>query len=60
MATILKPIALNEQSYNVNLLHKVLDVLGFSVTKREVTQRKAGKDTSKKVRALQAQLGQLG
>ena len=56
MATILKPIALNEQSYSVNLLHKALHTLGLPVAKTEVTQGKAGKDTLRKVRALQAQL----
>lgn len=56
MKTILKPIALSEQSYNVNLLHKALEALGLPVAKREVAQGKAGNDTLKKVRTLQAQL----
>jgi hypothetical protein len=56
MKIILKPIALNERSYNANLLHKVLYALGLPVAKREVAQGKAGNDTLKKVRALQAQL----
>ncbi|UCD58265.1 MAG: hypothetical protein JSV16_03895, partial [Candidatus Hydrogenedentota bacterium] len=56
MKTILEPIALNERSFNVSLLHKALGALGLSVAKREVTQGKAGEDTLKKVRALQAQL----
>jgi hypothetical protein len=56
MKTILKPIALNEKSYNVNLLYKTLAALGLPVSKREVAQNKAGQDTLKKVRALQARL----
>jgi hypothetical protein len=56
MKTILKPIVLNEKSYKVNLLHKALQALDLPVSKNEVTQSKAGKDTLKKMRALQAQL----
>jgi hypothetical protein len=56
MEAILKPIALNERSYNVNLLHKALAALGLPVAKREIAQGKAGQDTLKKVRALQVQL----
>lgn len=56
MKTILKPVALNERSYNVTLLHKVLEALGLPVSKDEVAQGKAGEDTLKQVRALQAQL----
>lgn len=55
MNTILKPIAINEKSHNITLLHKALETLGFPVAKREVSQGKAGKDTLQKVRALQAQ-----
>lgn len=56
MKTILKPIALNERSYNVTLLHKALEALGLPVSKDETTQGIAGQDTLKQVRALQAQL----
>ena len=56
MKTILKPIALNESSYNVNLLHKASEALGLPVSKREVAQGKAGEDTLKQVRTLQVQL----
>jgi len=56
MKTILKPVALNERSYNVTLLHKVLEALGLPVSRDEVAQGKAGEDTLKQVRALQAQL----
>ena len=56
MKTIRKPTALNERSFNVSLLHKALKALGLPVAKREVTQGKAGQDTLKKVRALQARL----
>ena len=55
MKTILNPIALNEKSWYVNVLHKVLIALGFSVNQREINQYKAGEDTLAKVRALQAQ-----
>ena len=51
---MLKPIALKERSFNVNLLHKALQVLGLPVAKRAVAQGKAGEDTLKKMRALQA------
>ena len=40
MNTILKPIALNERSYNVNLLHIALEALGLSISKKEVFQGK--------------------
>ncbi len=56
MKIILNPIALNERSHNVNLLQKALEALGLPVAKREVAQGKAGEDTLKKVRALQARL----
>lgn len=56
MKTILKPIALNEKSYNVNLLHKALEVLGLPVSKDETSQVIAGRDTLKQVRNLQEQL----
>ena len=56
MKTILEPISLNEKSYNVTLLHKALEALGLPVSKSEVDEGKAGEDTLKKVRALQAEL----
>jgi len=56
MKTILKPIGLNERSYNISLLHKALEALGLPVANKEVAQSKAGNDTLKKVRTLQAQL----
>ena len=56
MKTILKPIALNEKSFNVTLLYKALEALGLPVAKSEVNKGKAGADTLKKVRTLQAQL----
>lgn len=56
MKTILKPIALNERSFNVTLLHKALEALGLPVAKNEVSKSKAGTDTLKQVRTLQAQL----
>ncbi len=56
MTTILKPIALNEKSYNVALLHQALAALGLPVSPEEVSHYKAGTDTLRKVRALQEQL----
>lgn len=57
MKPLLKPIALNETSNNVVLLHQVLAVLGFPVAGEEVEQHTAGPNTLEKVRALQAQSG---
>ena len=56
MKTPLKPIALNDSSYDVAVLHQALRVFGLTVAEKEVTARKAGKDTVAKVRALQEQL----
>ncbi len=56
MKTLLKPVAINERSLNVGLLHKALQALGVPVDKREVDQGKAGNDTLRKVRAMQARL----
>jgi hypothetical protein len=56
MKTLIKPVAFNEESYNVVLLQKTLEILGFSVSQDEVKQHKAGDDTRVKTRALQAQL----
>ncbi len=56
MKTLTVPIALNESSYNVVVLHQTLEVLGLPVTKREVEMRMAGADTLKQVRALQKPL----
>ncbi len=56
MKTIIKPIGLNERSFNVNILHKALRALGLTVSRNEVTQNKAGDNTLKKVRALQVRL----
>ncbi len=52
----MKAIALNEKSFNVTLLHKALEGLGLPVAKNEVNKGKAGNDTLKQVRTLQAQL----
>lgn len=57
MNASLTSIAFNETSYNVMLLHKTLEVFGLPVSTKEIEQSKAGPDTRKKVRALQAQLG---
>jgi len=56
MSTQLNPIALNETSYNVALLHEFLAVLGLSVANQEVEEHKAGPDTLAKVRDLQEEL----
>ncbi|MFN3533603.1 MAG: hypothetical protein ACK41Q_14040, partial [Candidatus Brocadia sp.] len=56
MEIILKPIVKNERSFNVTLLHKALEALGLPVDKKELAQGKAGQDTLKKVRTLQARL----
>ena len=56
MKSLNEPIAFNEVSYTVALLHKVLEVAGSPVSKDEVRQRKAGEDTRVKVRALQARM----
>lgn len=52
----LKPISLNESSNNVILLHKILDVFGLPVSKKELETNQAGESTLKQVRALQAKL----
>ena len=56
MDTILKPVAHNEKSYNVALLHQVLRAFGLPVSKTEVAQGRAGKDTTKQARALLVKL----
>jgi hypothetical protein len=56
MKAFIRPITLNETSYNAALLHKTLGVFGLAVSQNEVEQKKAGKDTLKKVRELQKQL----
>lgn len=56
MEPFLAPIALNETSYNVNLLHQVLAILGLPVAQEEVDQNLAGQSTIKQVRTLQTQL----
>jgi hypothetical protein len=57
MKRLLKPVALSEKSYNVNLLQKTLAALGLTVAKDEIAEGKAGEDTVKKVRTLQEKLG---
>jgi hypothetical protein len=54
--TILKPLAQNETSLNVILLHKTLAVLGLPSSVEEVAQGRAGENTLKQVRVLQSQL----
>ena len=57
MKSLLKPVALDEKSYNVNLLHKTLGAFGLNVAKDETAEGKAGDDTVKNVRTLQERLG---
>ena len=52
----LRPIAINDVSYDVALLHRVLQALGLQVSAEEVTAQRAGADTLAKVRGLQAEL----
>jgi len=54
--TLTKPIAFNEASFNVVLLHQTLKVLGLPVAPDEVKQKRAGQKTEELIRALQAQL----
>src|ERR1043165_10295839 len=56
MKVTLRPVKLNESSYDVRLLHQTLKALGWQVTGKEAAAGKAGKDTLEKVRKLQAQL----
>ena len=56
MKSLLKPIALNETSYSVNLLHKALTALEVPVSKKEVTLNRAGQDTLNQVRKLQEKM----
>ena len=53
MKTILKPIALDESSFNVTVLHRALKALGRPVTAEEFSKGNAGPDTLKKIRELQ-------
>lgn len=59
MKTMLRPIALNEKSYNVTLLRKALEALGSPVDKREAAAGKAGPATLRTVRALLVKLKAL-
>jgi Tc toxin complex TcA C-terminal TcB-binding domain/ABC toxin N-terminal region/Neuraminidase-like domain/PA14 domain/Salmonella virulence plasmid 28.1kDa A protein len=56
MRAVIEPVALNETSYNVAVLHQALAALGSPVADEEVAKRDAGQDTLVKVRALQAKL----
>ena len=53
MNLIFKAIELNEQSYNVALLHKALAALGLPVSKTDLSNGKAGRSTLKQVREMQ-------
>jgi hypothetical protein len=56
MKPIIRPIQLNESSLRISLLHKVLQGLGFPVSKKERSSMTAGENTLKQVRALQDKL----
>jgi hypothetical protein len=56
MKASMRPVALNEVSYNVALLHSTLSVFGLPVSKEEAEQNKAGENTRQQVRALQDRL----
>ena len=53
MKTTLKPIALDERSLNVTVLHRALKALGRPVSAEEFSKGEAGPDTYKKIRELQ-------
>ena len=55
MDSLKVPIALDETSYNVALLHQLMEVLGLPVAKEEIQRHMAGRDTVEKVRVLQKQ-----
>ena len=52
----IRKIALEEKSFDVQLLHQALNALGLPVAKQEVSARKAGKSTLSKVRTLQKRM----
>ena len=52
----LRPVAFNEVSSDVAVLHRTLAVLGFAVAQDELRRCRAGNDTRAKIRALRAQL----
>ncbi len=56
MKTLIRPIAMNEASYDVAMLHKILEVLGLPVGPAERKERRAGPETRNRVRALQERL----
>lgn len=56
MATTLKPIALDEMSYNVAPLHKALAALELPISQDKVAENRAGDTTLRQVRILQATL----
>lgn len=57
MLSLLPNISRNENSFNVNLLHQILTVLGFKVANSEFIQMKAGNSTLRQVRSLREELG---
>ena len=56
MKHFIRPVLLNETSMRINLLHKALITLGYSVADDEIKSHKAGKSTEKQVRAFQTKL----
>ena len=53
MKTRLNPINKNEKSIHVSVLHKAMKALGYTVPDSEMTQRKAGVETMKRIKVLQ-------
>jgi hypothetical protein len=56
MSSFTNPVLSGEVSLRINLLHKVLKLLGFPVSAEEEKAYKAGETTLQQVRALQAKL----
>lgn len=56
MKRLMRPIAKDEVSYQVTILHQVLEALGLPVGRGERAERRAGPETREKVRLLQRRL----
>ena len=56
MNATLRPVAFNEVSYNVALLHAALSALGLDISREETRTNRAGENTRAQVRALQERL----
>lgn len=56
MKTFIRPVSISETSMRINLLHKALINLGYTVADEEVKSHTAGNSTMEQVRALQKKL----